>query len=844
MTRLYNWHQGVGRQVAVYEPRYNERGLLFSEELVVRANRNSAANGKRYDEIPGQSRREQAIREIHYNEKGQKEYVVHGNSTITRYDYDPESFRLRQLRTTRPNYDPPFTGTHSGLVNPQVLQQLNYTYDPVGNITEIYDEAYEPVFFDNQQVNPVNQYIYDALYRLIQASGRENGAANGAPTQLEDPPVEVDFPIPSGALRNYTEAYRYDSAGNIHEMEHVGGSNGNWTRHYGYASDSNRLLRTWERANHWNDSNATNKIEYQYDTHGSMLNTNNVAPGQYLQWDHRDMIKSIDLVGGGIAYYQYDSGKQRTRKVIENNPGTGRWERIYLGGFELYRRYNSTSSQPVEEIETYHLFEGEQRLLLVDDVISTTKKHADGSPYITGPHFRYQYSNHLGSACLELDDQTEIISYEEYHPYGTSAYRAVKRNIEAPPKRYRYTGMERDEESGLSYHTARYYLSRLGRWVSVDSSGIEEGTNLYHFCSGEPIGRVDLNGNSDNSETKIVKPAMQKVLPKNTATEFQVRWTDPKTGITHVLRIDIAIPPQNELMCFDVFGEYKGTPKKSGKPSTQTEGQIPFHEAIKSPTGADVIVDSNKALPGSGFQNTKGKTANFQEGKNFVFIDNENVSQVQRGTADVYGTNKPGVKVRRAGESPAKPAQGNPVKPTPVAAVKSTTQTPPKPAAPAATVKPTTQTPPEPAAPAATVKPTTQATSKVAASTKPATLDAPANLPKGTGTKVKLTRTPGNSVTAPVAGGALVLMELMMDEDTKQGMGIACEMALLAIADRTHPGDPTQKYIEKIIRANKEPTLADKELLERHDIAFVGMKEGKAYWQIGGVIKRNVNIGF
>ena len=42
---------------------------------------------------------------------------------------------------------------------------------------------------------------------------------------------------------------------------------------------------------------------------------------------------------------------------------------------------------------------------------------------------RYQYSNHLGSACLELDDAAEIISYEEFHPYGTSAYRLMKSGL-------------------------------------------------------------------------------------------------------------------------------------------------------------------------------------------------------------------------------------------------------------------------------------------------------------------------------------------------------------------------------------------------------------------------------
>src|SRR5690606_4822413 len=91
--------------------------------------------------------------------------------------------------------------------------------------------------------------------------------------------------------------------------------------------------------------------------------------------------------------------------------------------------------------------------------------NSDGSePVLT----RYIYSNHLQSASLELDQNGEIISYEEYHPYGTTSYQAKNTAINAVAKRYRYTGKERDEESGLYYHGARYYIPWLCRWAATD----------------------------------------------------------------------------------------------------------------------------------------------------------------------------------------------------------------------------------------------------------------------------------------------------------------------------------------------------------------------------------------
>ena len=150
--------------------------------------------------------------------------LILGNGTITRYDYDEKTFRLRQLRTTRPTYDPPFPTYRGDLTDVKVLQQLRYTYDPVGNITEIYDEAYKPAFFQNAIIEPQSLYEYDALYRLIEATGREDGAVSGAPTQIEVSPGEVTFPIlAANALRKYTQSYRYDAVGNIKRMHHETG---------------------------------------------------------------------------------------------------------------------------------------------------------------------------------------------------------------------------------------------------------------------------------------------------------------------------------------------------------------------------------------------------------------------------------------------------------------------------------------------------------------------------------------------------------------------------------------------------------------------------------------------
>ena len=95
MTTLFNWHResapGASDRVAVYVPAYNERGLLVSEMLHVRAQK--ATVGDRTTFVANaQTTSAAAIARITYNEKGQKLTLALGNGTTTTYTYDAERF--------------------------------------------------------------------------------------------------------------------------------------------------------------------------------------------------------------------------------------------------------------------------------------------------------------------------------------------------------------------------------------------------------------------------------------------------------------------------------------------------------------------------------------------------------------------------------------------------------------------------------------------------------------------------------------------------------------------------------------------------------------------------------
>jgi RHS repeat-associated protein len=70
---------------------------------------------------------------------------------------------------------------------------------------------------------------------------------------------------------------------------------------------------------------------------------------------------------------------------------------------------------------------------------------------------------------------------------------------------YRFTGKERDTESGLDYFGARYYGSTMGRWMSPDWADKPEAVpysqldnpqslNLYGYVNNNPLSKADKDG--------------------------------------------------------------------------------------------------------------------------------------------------------------------------------------------------------------------------------------------------------------------------------------------------------------------------------------------------------------
>jgi RHS repeat-associated protein len=506
-------------------PAYNEAGLLerLDAELA-----GVADPGQPADLL-------NVITNVDYNARGQRVTVERGNGLRTCHEYDPATFRLVRVLTTRQ--------TRRGR---ERVQDLRHTYDPEGNPTSIVDAAQQRLFFRNRVVRPGGRYAYDALYRLVRASGREHlGQAGAVPPRPRGPKPRRLHANDGAAMGRYTERYRYDPVGNLLEVRHTVTDPAvpGWTRRYRYDEPSllepdrtgNRLTDTGNRPTRGHEpantpartgqlavigtsTGADASRAFGYDAQG---NTTSMPDLPVLAWDPEDRLHHIARrAGGGGAqtWMSYDGTGQRVRKVTTKGHA-GRRERVYLGPFERYREYRPGGEVTLERT-SLHVLDTDRRVALVE----TRTRGADrGSRRLV----RHQLEDHLGSATVELDQDARLLGYEEYHPYGSTAHEAVASRREAP-KRYRYTGRERDEESGLRYHGARYYAPWLARWASPDPA-TTDSLSPYGYVGGSPLRLVDPSGHAgEGRQMNLAETFTQEVMA-----------TRAGRGISPALRSDL-----------------------------------------------------------------------------------------------------------------------------------------------------------------------------------------------------------------------------------------------------------------------------------------------------------------
>ncbi|WP_380178415.1 RHS repeat-associated core domain-containing protein [Kalamiella sp. sgz302252] len=421
------------------------------------------------------------VASLTYSAAGQKLREVHGNGVVTTYTYEAETQRLIRIKTERP------AGHPSGA---RVLQDLRYEYDPVGNVLKINNDAEETRFWRNQKVVPENTYIYDSLYQLVSATGREMAGAGQQSSHL--PSATVPHPTDSAAYTKYTRTYHYDKAGNLTQVRHTPATGSGYTTRIIISDRSNRGVLSTLTEN-------PADVDALFTAGGQQKQ---LQPGQSLLWTPRnELLKVTPVVRDDSAddreSYRYDSGSQRVLKVSVQKTGAGTQTQrvLYLPGLELRSTHNGyTETEGLEVITAGEAGRAQVRVL----------HWITGRPdEMTGDQLRYSYDNLTASSGLELDGDGRVISTEEYYPYGGTAILTARSRTEVKYKTVRYSGKERDT-TGLYYYGYRYYQPWSGRWLSADPAGRVDGLNLFRFCRNNPVTLKDEDGLSPDRHEPLI----------------------------------------------------------------------------------------------------------------------------------------------------------------------------------------------------------------------------------------------------------------------------------------------------------------------------------------------------
>ncbi len=206
-----------------------------------------------------------------------------------------------------------------------------------------------------------------------------------------------------------------------------------------------------------NGYNQLTNTGYSYDAAGNMT-----GDGVYTYtFDAENRIISSS---GGVNY-TYDGNGLR----VEKSNGTLYWRS--LAGDTLAETDLSGNT-----IAEYVFFAGRR----VD------RLNSNGSPY-------FYYTDPLGNTRTMTDASGNLCYDADFSPYG-----AEINHLNSCPQNYKFTGYERDPETGLDYAFARYYNSALGRFMSTDplggSIGDPQSLNLYPYVANRTLSSTDPTG--------------------------------------------------------------------------------------------------------------------------------------------------------------------------------------------------------------------------------------------------------------------------------------------------------------------------------------------------------------
>jgi RHS repeat-associated protein len=335
-------------------------------------------------------------------------------------------------------------------------------------------------------------------------------------------------------------------------------------------------------------ANVTNQISTNlYDSAGNM------TTGGYT-YDADNHL----LTAGGVTYTYDGDGKR-----IQKSSGKLYW---FGMGTDVLNETDSTGTTNNSAFNEYVSFSGKR----------VARRDSSNSVF-------YYFADHLGTARVMVQSGQTTDCYDaDFYPFGGERTPMVN----SCPQNYKFTGKERDSESGLDYFGKRYYSNGLGRWTSPDRPfadqhrGDPQSWNIYAYARNNPLRFIDEDGLAviESKEIKYYtvtgKTAQQAVdqarnhFGKNVAglTSFRMQVVNPQQKVGAAPKEGGGFTGKAELTKADVkLDQTVELPKwQSSNPAEQAKfdevvGILQKHEDEHVQINHDEADKLDKSLPGT-----------------------------------------------------------------------------------------------------------------------------------------------------------------------------------------------------------------------------------------------------
>ena len=297
---------------------------------------------------------------------------------------------------------------------------------------------------------------------------------------------------------NYNFGLGTNDNGNVQSVTNC--RNTNRTQNFVY-DNLNRISQGYSSGTNWGEDftidpwgNLTNRALHSGKTNYEPLNAASATTHNQLPGFGYDI--AGNMVSNGTASYTYDAENRLISTAGYAYTYDGKGERVKKASGSTGTLYwKGMGSDPIAEsnlsgtMQEEYIFFGDRRVARRD---------------VSGGAVHYYFSDHLGSHGVVMNATGSTCEQDiDYYPFG-----GVEQDYcPTVSQNYKFTGKERDSESGLDNFGARYDASSLGRFMTPDWDarpvtvpyavfGDPQSLNLYAYVRNDPVSRADADGHS------------------------------------------------------------------------------------------------------------------------------------------------------------------------------------------------------------------------------------------------------------------------------------------------------------------------------------------------------------